>query len=365
MNRRTFLPFLLTTLCLLPWLPAWGQGTLPPTDPRVAAIRAIVREAMEKEEIPGLSLAIARDGQTLHLDGFGVASKETKEAVTPDTVFRLGSISKTFTAIAAMQLVERGALDLDAPVRKYVPQFPEKQWPVTPRQLLGHLSGIRHYKANEILSMVHYTDAVTPLDIFKDDPLLHQPGTKYAYSTYGYNLLGAVVQGAADKPFVTCLQEGIFTPLGLKQTGVDDITKTIPHRATGYDRNAEGVMNPAPAFDATNKIPGGGLISTAREMAVYANAVLADNKLLKNETRETMWTRQKIKTGEETNYGLGWNIATWKGQRTVSHGGGQPGVTTLLWTVPEKRFAVVILTNRSRAPLAPVATRIAEVLLEK
>jgi serine beta-lactamase-like protein LACTB, mitochondrial len=365
MNRRTFLSFLLTTFCLLLWLPAQGQDTLPPTDLRIMAVRATVQEAMGENQIPGLSLAIVRDGKILYLEGFGVASNETKERVTADTVFRLGSISKTFTAVAAMQLVERGKLDLDAPIQKYVPTFPAKEWPITPRQLLGHLSGIRHYKSNEILSMVHYTDAVAPLDIFKADPLLHEPGTKFFYSTYGYNLLGAVVQGAAGKDFVTCLQESIFQPLGMKHTEVDDIKKSIPNRATGYDKSEDGTVNPAPAFDATNKIPGGGLISTARDMAIYANALLANNRLLKNETRELMWTRQKIKTGEETNYGLGWNIATWKEMRTIFHGGGQPGVTTTLWTVPEKHFAVVILTNRSRVSLTPLATRIAETMLEK
>lgn len=365
MNRRIFLSLLLTTCCLLLWIPVQGQEMLPPTDPRIVTVRAVVQEAMEKSQIPGLSLAIVRDRKTLYLEGFGVANKETKEAVTPDTVFRLGSISKTFTAIAAMQLVEQKHLDLDAPVQKYVPTFPEKMWPITPRQLLGHLSGIRHYKGDEVYSMVHYTDAVAPLDIFKADPLLHEPGTKFFYSTYGFNLLGAVVQGASGKGFVTYLQENIFQPLGLKHTEVDDIKKSIPNRATGYDKGADGAINPAPAFDATNKIPGGGLISTARDMAVYANAALADNKLLKNETRELMWTRQKIKRGDETSYGLGWNTGVWKEYRTVSHGGGQPGVSTVLWTVPEKRFAVILLANKSQVSLTPIATRIAETILEK
>jgi len=347
------------------WLLAWAAvqlcltacAAIPPAivappEPSVPALSPSAREAvdrlvvgaMARHEIPGLSLAIVSDDRIVHVAGHGFARLPDR-AAAPDTTYRLASISKTFTAIAALQLAERGALDLDAPVQRYVPAFPAKRWPVTTRQLLGHLGGIRHYRGREALSTAHYTDVVTPLAIFSGDPLQHEPGTRFLYSTYGYSLVGAVVEAAAEQRFADYVRDHVFTPSGMRDAGIDDPTVAAPRLAAGYDVAADGRLRPAPAFDATNKIPGGGFVATAEDMAMFAQAVMTD-RLLRPGTRDAMWTSQTTRDGKRTGYGLGWQLGALAGRSTVFHTGGQPGVTTALLLVPGRGCAVVVLTNR-------------------
>ena len=175
---------------------------------------------MSRQNIPALSVAIAIDSRPSWSSGFGMSDLENFVPAKASTVYRLGSISKPITAVAAMQLVEKGKLDLDAPIQKYLPSFPQKPWPITARQLLGHLSGIRHYAGlEEVNSTRHYDDRLTPPQIFQNDPLLFEPGTKYSYSTYGYCLLGAAVEAAADFKFVEYLRRNVFEPAGMDRIG--------------------------------------------------------------------------------------------------------------------------------------------------
>ena len=308
------------------------------------AVDRLIHDAMGNQQIPGVALGIVSKNRVVYVTSYGFADRPRRPAAA-DTVYRLASISKTFTAIAALQLAERGMLDLDATVQTYVPTFPTKRWPISTRQLLGHLSGIRHYRGREVFSTTHYSDSLAPLSIFKDDPLEHQPGTKYLYSTYGYCLVGAVVEAAARERFPEYVRRHVFTPSGMRHAQVDDITVVIPHLATGYDLVASGGLTEAPAFDATNKIPGGGFVATAEDMTHYAVAVMTD-RLLRPQTKDAMWTRQTTTGGTTTGYGLGWALGQWAGQRTAAHSGGQPGVTTLLFLVPDRGCAVIVLTNR-------------------
>src|SRR5439155_19056924 len=169
-----------------PLAPAQERFGIPPAT--VDAVERAISSEMSRQTIPGLSAAIAASGKIAWGGGFGMSDLENFVPAKASTVYRLGSISKPITAVAAMQLVERGKLDLDAAIQIYVPSFPKKPWPITVRQLLGHLSGIRHYRGNEIESTRHYASLVEGLAIFKDDPLLFEPGTKYSYTTYGYSL---------------------------------------------------------------------------------------------------------------------------------------------------------------------------------
>ncbi|GAB4466519.1 MAG: serine hydrolase domain-containing protein [Armatimonadaceae bacterium] len=350
-------------LPLVPLAPVRAQEALGVRVPLSAALDSLIRAEMAKQAIPGLSLAVVREGKVLYSAGYGNADREKFVPVTAETQFRLGSISKTFTAAAVLQLVEQGKLDLDAPVQKYVPTYPEKPWKITTRQLLGHLAGIRHYKGSEIFSNVHYTDVLAPLAIFQNDPLAHEPETKYLYSTYGYNLLGAVVQGASGQPFTEYVQKNVFDRVGMPGAAVDDVTRDLPLRATGYvvsNDKSKAVI--APVFDATNKIPGGGYLASALDMARYASAMMY-GKVVRPETCRLMWTSQKTRDGKATGYGMGWSVGTWEGKQTAAHGGGQPGVSTILWMVPEEKFAVVLLTNRTGSSLSGIAKQIAGMVL--
>jgi serine beta-lactamase-like protein LACTB, mitochondrial len=186
--------------------------------------------------------------------------------VWPTTKFRIGSVSKPLTAVALMQLVEAGKVDLDAPAQKYVPGFPDKGAVITVRMVAGHLAGIRHYKEGEFENQKHYANVLEGLKIFQDDPLVAPPGTKYSYSSYGYNLLSAVIESASEENFLAYMQGHIFTPLGLPHTTADQNTQIIEQRARFYELPKDGTVEIAPYVDNSYKWAGGGFLSTAEDL---------------------------------------------------------------------------------------------------
>jgi serine beta-lactamase-like protein LACTB len=357
MPRLTAILALLVAAALLAGAPARSADTLPPDT--VSRIQGLIRQEMDAKGIPGLTAAVAVGGELSWSQGFGMSDLENQVAAKAETVYRLGSIAKPFAAVAAMQLFESGRLDLDAPVQRYVPTFPPKAWPVTCRQLLGHLGGIRHYRGDEVNSTRYYPTLTEGLTIFSADPLLHEPGTKYQYTTYGFNLLGCAVEGASGQSFMAYLHERVFRPAGLLQTRDDSVADLIPHRAQGYRKLPSGQLRNSNLADTSYKIPGGGLCGTAADMVRFGLAV-ADGRLVRPSTRELMWTRQRLKDGTETAYGLGWALSTRDGRREVAHGGGQQRITTYLYLLPEERRVVALMSNLEGAALAPLARRVAD-----
>jgi serine beta-lactamase-like protein LACTB, mitochondrial len=331
----------------------------PTEAPLTSRIETAVSSEMSRLAIPGLTVAVVADGQLLWSNGYGLADIENFVPAKTSTVYRIASLSKPITATAVMQLAERGKLDLDAPIQKYVPAFPEKQWPVTARHLLGHQSGLRHVQDEEWSSTRHYTTLTSSLDIFKDEPLLFTPGTKTEYSTYGFNLLGCAVEGASGSKFLDYLRENLFGPAGMEHTRADDVYEVIPNRAPGYQRLPSGHIVNSVLADTSNKIPGGGLCATAPDVARFAIAMLG-NALVSRESWDTMVAAQKTADGKTTGYGLGWRVGRWRGRREVWHHGGQPRVSTLLYMQPDRRFAVVFLANLENVyqPLTELARQI-------
>jgi CubicO group peptidase (beta-lactamase class C family) len=352
---RRFL-FALTVAAMVP---AAAQAPAGLTAEATSRVDRLVQDEMTAQKIPGLSVAVATENQLRLSKGYGVSDLENNVPARAETIYRLASISKPITAVAAMQLAESGKLDLDAPVQKYVPGFPQKEWLVTCRQLLGHLGGVRHYKSGEVSSTRHYEDLTAPLSIFKDDPLLHEPGTKYLYTTYGYNLLGAAVEGASGQKFPEYLRANIFQRAGMERIRVDDVFAIIPNRAQGYQKRPDGTLVNSILADTSNKIPGGGLCSTAADLVRFGIAVQTD-RLLKPETRARMWTRQKLRDGSETAYGLGWALSSRNGKREVAHGGAQPRVATYLYLRPDDRCTVAIMSNLEGTKLPDLARKIAD-----
>ncbi|HEX6643571.1 MAG TPA: serine hydrolase domain-containing protein, partial [Gemmatimonadales bacterium] len=167
------------------------------TEAAITRARQFIVDSIARVGIPGVSITVMRDGRIVWSEGIGWADLEQRVPVTPLTRFRVGSVSKSLTAAAVGLLVERGRLDLDAPVQRYVPAFPEKRYPITTRLVAGHLAGIRHYAGNEFLSMRPYASVTEGLEIFQHDSLLFHPGTRYLYSSYGWNLVSAVIEGAS------------------------------------------------------------------------------------------------------------------------------------------------------------------------
>jgi serine beta-lactamase-like protein LACTB, mitochondrial len=343
--KRAFVSSVLILSCA-PSL--FGQRTsLSPE--KLQEIEKAVKSFMSASSVPGLSAAVVLEGEPRWSQGFGMADLENQSPATSSTLFRLGSISKPITATAVLQLWERGKLDLDAPVQKYCPAFPQKDWPISTRQLLGHLGGIRHYHPDgkgDIPedSARHFASMQESLQIFAADPLVAKPGTKFNYSTYGYTLAGCVLEGAASEKFTDYVRKNIFAPSGMQQTRDDDFFAIVAHRSRWYHKDKSGTVRNAGVLDSSYKIPGGGLISSADDMARFEAAILAD-KLLQHSTRDLMWTSLKTMDGKETGYGLGWAITNKFGERILAHTGGQQGTSTAFAIVPSRRASVVVLTN--------------------
>jgi len=318
---------------------------------------------MHRYGIPGLSAAVAAAGSVRLSAGYGMADLENAVTAARFTIYRLASLSKPLTATAVLQLAAKGKLDLDAPVQRYVPAYPEKQWPLTCRQLLCHQGGVRQGTYEEVHNTRHYASLTEALEFFKNDPLVFEPGTRTLYTSLGYNLLGVAIESASGQDYVDYMRENVFTPAGMETAGLDDVFALIPHRAQGYQKAVGRELFNSSLSDTSNRVPGGGLVATAEDVARFALA-LHSGALLKNETREQMFVRQRTRDGKPTGYGLGWAVGTQRGRHEVYHIGGQPRVSTALYLVPESGLAVVFLTNLEGVgtPLLELARQVAEIV---
>jgi serine beta-lactamase-like protein LACTB, mitochondrial len=358
--------------CLLIAFLAGASGLYPQqkglSPEKLAAIEKAVSSFMSANSVPGIGAAVVLEGEPVWSAGFGMSDLEDYAPATSATLFRLGSISKPMTAVAILQLTERGKLDLDAPVQKYCLAFPKKDWPITTRELLGHLGGIRHYNPDgkgdvPEDSARHFASMEESLQIFANDPLVAKPGTKFNYSTYGYTLLGCVLEGAAAEKYVDYVKENVFHPAGMGQTQADNFFAVIPHRTRFYHKDKAAVVQNAGVLDSSYKIPGGGLISSADDMAHFEAAILAD-KLLRHATRDLMWTSQKTADGKLTGYGLGWGLTERFGVRILAHTSGQQGTSTAFEVVPERRAGVVVLANMDNVDSGWLADEILKIVLD-
>src|SRR5882762_9481403 len=306
---RTHLAILAVLVAAIPTTGVAQDSKLAPE--KRSQIEAAVSKFMASTHAPGVSVAIIEHGEYEWARGFGFADLENNVPASEHTLFRLASISKSLTATAAMQLVERGRLDLDAPVQKYCPSFPEKPWPISTRQVLGHLGGIRHYKPDspdnlESGNTKHFDDPLQAgLNFFKDDPLVAQPGASFHYSTQGITVVGCVIEGASGAKFVDFLRQNIFIPSAMEQTQADDRFAIIPYRTRFYDKKDSGAVRNADFLDSSYKIPGGGWLSSAEDMAKFEVAILTD-KLVRRSTRDLMWTPLKPSDSSPDTYALGW-----------------------------------------------------------
>ncbi|MFQ5571359.1 MAG: serine hydrolase domain-containing protein [Rhodothermales bacterium] len=339
-------------------VPVAAQHVVAPAPPRYADVveqaRTLVQHDLMEKQYPGIAIAVSVDGETVWSEGFGYADLEHRVPIWPTTKFRIGSISKPLTAAAVAQLYAQGRLDLDAPVQQYVPSFPEKEYPITTRQLGGHLAGIRHYRGLEFLIRDPYDSVEKALTIFAGDSLLHEPGTTYAYSSYGWNLISAVVEGASGQSFLDYMREHVFERLGMHHTVADHVDSLIYQRAGFYRRDQDGHLLNATYVDNSYKWAGGGFLSTTEDLLRFANAHLGDD-FLSEEARAVLFTEQHTRDGEGVGYGFGWQIRTDdQGRRYLRHSGGSMGGTSLLMMQPDARVVVVSLINLSSANLSVV-----------
>ncbi len=349
----------------VPW--AQAQDHQLPAEKRTR-IEAAVSKFMASTHVPGVSVAVVENGEYEFGAGYGFADLENNVPASEQTLYRLGSISKPLTAVGAMQLWERGQLDLDAPVQKYCPAFPQKQWPITTRQVMGHLGGIRHYKSGlqddpEGGNTKHFENQVQAgIDFFKNDDLVAQPGTHFHYSTQGYTLVACVMEGASGAKYLDLERRNVFAPAGMEHTLVDDRFAIIPYRTRFYRKTESGTVQNADFLDSSYKIPGGGWLSSADDMARFEVAILND-KLVKRATRDLMWTPLKPSDGSKDTYGLGFGIGDEDGITVAGHSGGQQGTSTAFFVAPVQRAGVVVLTNMEDIGATDLAQEILKIVV--
>jgi CubicO group peptidase (beta-lactamase class C family) len=285
-------------------------GPAAPVPPEaLEQLDRLVRATMAEARLPSLSVAVGRDGELVYVSAAGFAELENALAATPRTVYPIGSVTKTLTAVAALQLAERGRLDLDAPFQEYCPAFPAKEHPVRVRQLLGHLGGIRGYDygrfEEDFLNRRLYPSIEAALEKFREDPLIAPPGARYEYSSYGYVLVGCAIEGASGLPYMEYLVANVLGPAGMGQATLDDPERIIPFRVGGYGRGKDGEWRRAGCFNPSDRYPAGGLVATPTDLVRFANALL-EGRFLSEASRQAMWSLQQTSAGESTGSGLGW-----------------------------------------------------------
>ncbi len=323
----------------------------------------LIQEFFLKSAAPGLSVSVGYDDKIIWSKGFGYADLEQKVTVDPSlTKFRVGSIAKPFTAFALAKLLDGKKIELDSEIQSYVPSFPKKKYPITIRQIAGHLSGIRHYQGNEFYSQKKYTSVLEGLAIFQADPLEHMPGDKWSYTSYGYNLLSAAVEQASGKSFLNYMNEDVFLPLGMKQTVPDYLDEIIINRGRYYLRRDNAYFN-EPEVNNSYKWAGGGFLSTTDDLVRFGFAHLNDKHLSKS-TIDLLWTSQQTADGALTGYGIGWRIVKLEGGQTwIGHGGGSVGGSTQFWLLKKHGLVIAMVSNMSALGYGDVLIKLGKLFI--
>ncbi len=347
--NRTFSVTLALVWCLA--APAFAQ-----LEAELQKFSAWAEAEMKKDQMPGLSVAVLDDGR-LWARGFGFTDLEDRVPASEKSSYRMASVTKPMTAVAAMRLAETGRLDLDAPIQKYVPYFPDKGAAITVRQLLGHLGGISHYrdyaKEGRIREPKSTREAIA---IFESFDLIAPPGDKYSYSSYGYNLAGAAIEAAAGKPYGDVMRELVWEPAGMADTRMDDPRAIIPNRVDGYLLE-DGKLRKSEFVDVSSRFAAGGTRSTVVDMVRFA-AALDEGKLLDPPSLDAMWWPQTTNARRYVDYGLGWGTYSVNGHFQVNHGGSQQETRTLLVLFPRENLAIALASNFEDAELSKYRDRL-------
>jgi CubicO group peptidase (beta-lactamase class C family) len=317
------------------------------------------------------SVLVAEKGNVIYKKGFGLADMEWNIPNQPDTKHRLGSITKQFTATLIMQLVEQGKLKLDVPISTWLPDYPKKNGDViTIHHLLTHTSGIPNMTSFPGFVKDVMRNSFSPVqlvNISADSTLQFKPGERFAYSNSGYILLGYIIEKITGKPYQQVLQENIFTPLKMKNTGNDHHRTLLKNRASGYEKNGRLYVN-ADFIDMSVPYAAGSMYSTVEDLYLWDQA-LYGNQLLRKENMELLFTKHIPSGGGH--YGYGWGVGemtlgnTAERIGTVGHGGGINGFNTQITRIPSDRSFIVLLNNTGGAPLNEMTSAIAAILYDK
>ena len=319
-----------------------------------------VRVQMKNRHVPGLSLAVVRDGQVVKAMGYGMANVEHSAPATENTAYQLASVTKQFTAVATMMLVEEGKLSLDSKVTEILDGLPAAWSGVTVRHLLNHTSGIKSYTGLKdffVTARKDY-DKAELIKLVADLPMEFAPGDRFAYNNTGYYLLGMILEKVSGKDYDAFLRARIFEPLGMASTRLNNLTEIIPNRAQGYAwRN--GTLKHGEYVSPTQPFSAGALITTVTDLAKW-DAALYGDKLLKRSALEAMWAPTKLNDGKMQDYGFGWEVSPYRTKKRLSHGGGIQGFSTFVERFVDDKVTVIVLANSENARSESIAHGVAE-----
>jgi len=345
----------LVALCLMLAASVAAQSTAPNQELQ-AKVDEYVNGLVKANQFSG-SILVARDGRVLVSKGYGMANLEDETPNTAQTKFRLGSITKQFTAVSILMLEEKGKLSVQDSICKYMTDCPQAWQPVTIRHLLSHTSGIPNFTSfpDYQKTMALRTTMDELIARFKDKPLDFQPGEKWSYSNSGYILLGNLIEKLSGKSYEAFLQENIFDPLKMTNSGYDSPARVIKHRASGYQPRNNVMIN-APYLDMTIPHAAGALYSTVEDLYLWDQALYTE-KLISKKSSDAMFT--PVKNG----YGYGWGINRQNGLTRIEHGGGINGFVTFIARYPEAKAVVIVLSNFANANPQNIAVELSRMAL--
>jgi CubicO group peptidase (beta-lactamase class C family) len=328
----------------------------------VVAIRAdkvddYVKAEMQRQHLPGLSLVVIKDSKPIKTEGYGFANVELNVPARPDTVYKIGSVSKQFIATGIMLLIEDGKISLDDPISKYLEGTPDTWKTITVRHLLTHTSGIvREAPGFDPLKIQADADVIKtayPL------PLRFAPGDKWEYCNVGYFSLAEIIRKVTGKTWAEYLNERVFSPLGMTATRTTTISELVPDRANGYVWRDGKLQNAAIYFALR---PSGAFLSTVLDLAKW-DAALNSHRVLKQSALDQMWTAVKLNDGTTHAYGFGWELDPVGGHKNFHHGGALPGFRSELARFVDDKLTVVVLTNGDNADAGSIALGVANLYI--
>jgi len=322
------------------------------------AVDDFLQSQMKRHGIPGISLAICRDGQVVRAMGYGLANVELDVPTKPETVFQTGSVGKQFTAMAVMMLVDEGRLGLDDPISKYFPGAPATWKGITVRHLLTHTSGIKDWEGKTDLDYrKDYTEDELVQVAMKLPPDF-APGTQWSYSNTGYVLLGILVHKVSGKFYGDFLAERVFSPLGMESTRIISETDIVKNRAAGYTLEKGELQNQEWVSPSLNTTADGSLYTTTLDLAKW-DAALLTRRFLKPESYEAMWSAVKLRDGTTYPYGFAWFIDVQRREPVIQHGGSWQGFRAAIVRYPGRKLTVIVLANLAQAEPERLATAVA------
>lgn len=354
-----------TLLIILSLLVATSFGQVKQDKQLSKVLDKILADQFKQSE-PGCVVLVAKEGQVVYEKSFGTADLELNVQVKPEMIFRLGSMTKQFTSVAILQLMEQGKLSLQDSIQKFIKDFPYKGYKITIENLLTHTSGIKDYTQLDIQDPFIRRKDFTPkevIDLFKNESLEFPPGTKFKYSNSGYFLLGYIIESISNKKYQDYIQDNIIKPLGLANTYYDDVAQIIPNRIKGYKKEGSIYEN-ADYQSPTIPFAAGSVISNVEDLYKWHQA-LYNYTLLKKETLDNAFATFKLSDGTPTNYGYGWFIIDINGSQSIQHGGNINGFKSNEIYFPKENVFVVTLFNCECAPMEDLSFQIANLSIGK